>query len=180
MQECQMARITAFPWFTMATHMKKLPSILFLVIVCSLSLFAQDKTKKEKICITEQEYEVYELLGIGNYKSETTSYPFSEHVEIQLPNISSGVVADYKEKNSRPYLLRCILRKDQKKKKLKTFYGTTTDVGFSRVGFNKDETEALVYFSWSSPGNNCGTQFVYLNKEHDKWKIVKRVTMVIC
>jgi len=70
--------------------------------------------------------------------------------------------------------------KDQKKKKLKTFYGTTTAIGFSRIGFAKDETEALVYMSWSGVGNTCESDFFHLKKENDKWTIVKKVMMVIC
>ncbi len=104
--------------------MKKSISIFFLVVVCGFSPFAQDKNKKEKICITGQEYEVYDVLGIGNYQNETFTEPFSEYLESQFPNISSAVVADFKEKNSRTYLLRCVLKKDQDKKKLKRYYGT--------------------------------------------------------
>ncbi|MEP6911598.1 MAG: hypothetical protein ABI923_02520 [bacterium] len=131
--------------------------------------------------MSEQEYAVYEVIGIGNYQNETQNYPFSERDETQFLNISSEVVADCKEKNSKTYLLRCVLKKDQlKKKKLKTYYGTTSDMSFSRIGFNKDETEALVYMGWSGIGNTCETDFYHLRKENDQWKIVKKVMMVIC
>jgi hypothetical protein len=147
--------------------------------ICSLNLFAQNKNKKEKICITAQEYEVYDVVGVGNYQNETANYPFLEGLESQFPNISSEVVADYNEINNKTYLLRCVLKNDQKKK-LKTFFGTTVNQNFSRVGFNKDETEALVYSSWSGLGNTCESDFFYLTKENDKWTIVKKVMMVIC
>jgi hypothetical protein len=150
------------------------------VTVCSFNLLGQDKDKREKICISEQEYLVYEVIGVGNYQSATTSYP-TEYVESQLPNLSSGVVADFKEKNSKTYFLRCVLKNDQlKKKKLKTYYGTSSDKSFSRIGFNKAETEALVYMGWSGIGNTCETDFYHLRKENDQWKIVKKVMMVIC
>jgi hypothetical protein len=161
-------------------HIKKLISICFLVTVCSLNLLAHDKNKKEKICISEQEFAVYEVIGIRIYQNETDQYPFSEGAESQFLNISSEVIADYKEKNSKTYLLRCVLKKDQLKKKLETYSGRSSDMSFSRIGFNKDETEALVYMGWSGIGNTCETDFYHLRKENDKWKIVKKAIMVIC
>lgn len=148
--------------------------------VCTLNVFAQGKDKKEKICITEQECAVYEVVGVRNYQNETDRYPFSEYVKGLLPNISSEVIADFNEKNSKTYLLRCVLNNNQKKKKLKTFYGTTANQSFSRVGLNKDETEALVLMSWSGIGNTCESDFFHLKKENDKWKIVNKVMVVIC
>jgi len=148
--------------------------------VCSFALLAQDKNTKEKICITEQEYDVYQVAGVGNFRNETIAYPFSEDVESQFAGISPGAVVDFRERNSKTYLLRCVLRRDQKKKKLKTFTETTSTLSFSRIGFNNGETEALVYVAWSGVGNTCGAEFFRLKKENNKWSIVKRVMTVIC
>jgi hypothetical protein len=160
--------------------MKKLISICFVLAVCDFNL-AQEKNQREKICISEQEYAVYEVIGIRIYQNGTDQYPFSEVAESQFLNVSADVIADYKEKNSKSYLLRCVLKKDQlKNKKLKTYSGAASDLSFSRIGFNKDETEALVYMGWSGIGNTCETDFYHLRKENDQWKIVKKVIMVIC
>lgn len=157
--------------------MKTLVLIALLITVCT-NVIADDKSKKEKICITEQEFEVYEAVGILNYYKETSNYPFSESVETQMPNASPDVVADYKDKNSKSYLLRCVLRRDLKKKKLQASVGGTWS--FSRIGFNRGETEALIYASWEGRGNMCGSDFYYLRKENNQWKILKKVMMVIC
>ena len=160
-------------------HMKRIVSLLLVVIWIS-GVFARSEDKKEKLCITEQEYQVYEAAQISNYQNETTNYPFSEHLNTEFPSISPAVVADYQEKNNKSYSLRCVLKKDGKKKNLTRSYGGNVSTGFSRIGFNKDETEALVYVSWSGLGNTCQSDFVYLKKENDKWEVVKKVMMVIC
>lgn len=147
---------------------------------CAPDLIARDKDKQEKICITEQEFAVYHAVGVENYESETQAYPFFDGAERLFPNISPDLVADYRDKNSKSYLLRCLLRKDLKKKDLKRSYGGTSTTGFSRIGFNRGETEALVYSSWSGIGNTCESDFYLLRKENDVWKIVKKATMVIC
>lgn len=159
--------------------MKTITSILLLLTIGCWTLFASSENKKEKICITEQEYEIYHLLGVGDYQNETTPYPFSERLDNRFPSISSETVADYNEKNSKTYLLRCVLEKDRKQRLTKT-YGGMINAHFSRIGFNKDETEALVYVGWSGVGNTCESDFVHLKKENGKWTIAAKSMVVIC
>jgi hypothetical protein len=160
--------------------MKKLLSIIALTVVCSSSLLAQDKVATEKICITEQEYQVYEAAGVGNFQNETTPMPTSDWLISEFKDLSPSVLADFSKQNNKAYLLRCVLKRDQKKKKLKTYNFTSSTLSFSRIGFNDGETEALVYVSWSGIGNTCGADFILLKKENNKWSTVKKVMTVIC
>jgi len=159
--------------------MKKLVLLILLLTICSPGVFADNKPRKEKLTITEEEYAIYEVVGVRNYENETTNYPFRDYGQTLFPNISPEIVTDYAEKNSKTYLLRWVLRKDQKKKLPKSFGGSLT-IGFSRIGFNKAETEAVVYVGWSGVGNTCESDFYHLKKENDKWTVVKKVMVVIC
>jgi hypothetical protein len=131
------------------------------------------------LCITEREYEVYEVVGVGNYQNATTN-GFSEYVEGELRDISPETIADYKEKNSQPYLLRCVNRANGKTDKLRKSTGGNASTSFSRIGFSHDGNEALVYHYWEAAGNYCGGEFVVLRKNASKWEIIKRVGTVIC
>jgi hypothetical protein len=157
---------------------KSIVFIAFFMAVCTVNGIAQDKDKRQKICITEQEFAVYEAIGVENFTSETTAHPLPKNPEEQFPGLSVDALTDYKNNNGKSYLLRCVLRRDLKKKKLKTYYYSNMD--FSRIGFNRGETEALVYMGWSGLGNTCESDFYHLRKEDNKWKVVKKVMMVIC
>jgi hypothetical protein len=159
--------------------MKKLVSIVLFLTICSSGFFAENKVKKEKVTITEEEYAIYEVVGVRNYENETTNYPFRDDNQTGFPNLSAEVVTDYTERNSNTYFLRWVQRKDQKKKLPKSWGGTLT-VGFSRIGFNKDESEALVYVGWSGIGNTCESDFIHLKKQDGRWAVVKKVMVLIC
>ena len=160
---------------------KKLAWIILVTAICASNLFAQKKEKPEKICITPPEAEVYEVIGVGNYHSQTSSFPFVEQARLGFfPKISPEVVTDFNQKNARAYRLRCVLRNDGRKKNLTSYEPTTGTQEFSRIGFNKAETEALVYMGWSGIGNTCESDYFFLRKENGKWLVVKKVMMVIC
>lgn len=57
--------------------------------------------------------------------------------------------------------------------------GSTGTVDFSRVGFNKDKTQALVYFGNQSYYTAGAGYYIMLSKEEEEWKIVDRVMVWI-
>src|ERR1044072_5191056 len=122
----------------------------FLILSLALDCFAQKKAEKLKICITEQEYKIYDVVGIGNYQNETHTYPLSDYVEAELRDVSPETVADFKEKNSQAYLLRCVNKPDGKTAKLRKSTGGNASTSFSRIGFSHDGNEALVYHYWQA------------------------------
>ncbi|HSS21830.1 MAG TPA: hypothetical protein VLL54_17285 [Pyrinomonadaceae bacterium] len=154
-------------------------SVAMVVIFCCPGVFAQNKIKPEKISITEDEYEIYKQLGVVNFENATSNSDFSNWVKEQIPNISTEVIADYLAKNSQSYRLRWVLKEGKQKKLTKSPHGSRAD-GFSRIGFNPDATEALIYTAWSAPGNMCESDFYHLRKEGIKWQVVKKVMVVIC
>ncbi|HEX8294013.1 MAG TPA: hypothetical protein VF570_19820 [Pyrinomonadaceae bacterium] len=155
-----------------------LASLLLLCAVHDCS--AQKKAEKLTVCITEQEYEIYQTVGVGNFQNETHTYPLSENVVSELSGISPETVADFKERNSRAYLLRCVNRPDGKTAKLRKSRGGNASSSFSRIGFDREGNEALVYDYWQAVGNYCGGEFVLLRKKAGKWEVVKKVSTVIC
>lgn len=155
--------------------MKKLILTSLLILFSGLNCFAQKKAEKSKVCITEQEYEIYNVIGVWNYQNETTTSPLSDHVETELQSISPETVADFKEQNSKTYLLRCVNRADGKTAKLRKSTGGNASTGFSRIGFSRDGKEALVYNYWEAVGNYCGGELVLLGKNANKWEVVKRL-----
>lgn len=159
--------------------MKRLILTYFLILFASLNCFAQ-KEKAEKICITELEYEIYNLVGVGNYQNETTANRLSENAQLGFQNISPETIADFNEKNNKTYLLRCLNKSEGKTAKLRKSTGGNADSMFSRIGFSQDGKEALVYHYWQAVGNYCGGEFVLLRRNANKWEIVKKVTTVIC
>ena len=154
--------------------MKKLILTSLLILFSGLNCFAQKKAEKSKVCITEQEYEIYNLIGVRNYQNQTTTSPLSDYVETEL-QISPETVADFKEQNSKTYLLRCVNRADGKTAKLRKSRGGNASTGFSRIGFSRDGKEALVYRYWEAVGNYCGGELVLLRKNANKWEVVKRL-----
>jgi hypothetical protein len=158
--------------------MEKLILTSLLILFSGLYCFAQKKA--EKICITEPEYEIYRSIGVGNFQLETSAGRFSEYVETELQSISPETVADFKEKNSSTYFLRCINKADGKTTKLRKSTGGNAYTRFSRIGFNRNGKEALVYNYWAAVGNYCKGEFVLLRKTADGWEILKKVTTVIC
>jgi hypothetical protein len=70
--------------------------------------------------------------------------------------------------------------KNNQKKKLNRSQGPVSSTSLSRIGFNKDETEALVYRYWEAAGDYCGGEFVHLRKANNKWTVVKTLNTVIC
>jgi hypothetical protein len=158
--------------------MEKLILTTLLILSYGLPCCAQKKV--EKICITEQEYEVYNAVGVENYQNETSYSRLSEYVETKLQNISPETIADYKEKNSRTYLLRCLNRTDGKTAKLRKSTVGNASASFSRIGFSRDGKEAVLYHYWQAVGNYCQGEFVLLRKNVNKWEVVRQVTTVIC
>lgn len=140
----------------------------------------QHKEKPAKICIDENEFEIYRQVGIDNFLNETEEYPDLDYLKKEVPEISTETIADFKEKNSKRYLLNCLNKNDGKTKKLKKIYRTTVSVGFSRIGFDKSFTQALVYSGFSAPGNYCGSEFVFLKRINERWQVEKRLQIVIC
>src|SRR3712207_1880467 len=151
--------------------MKRLLLTSLLILSAILNCSAQKKSETPKICITEQEYEIYKTVGVGNFQNETHTYPLSDHVMSELNDISSETVADFKEKNSRAYLLRCVNSPDGKTARLRKSKGGNASTSFSRIGFNRDGSEALVYDYWQAVGNYCGGEFVLLRKNVGKWEV---------
>ena len=160
--------------------MKRLILTSLLILSAVLNCSAQKKVEKLKVCITEQEYEIYKTVGVWNFQNETHTYPLSDYVLSELNDISPETAADFKEKNSRAYLLRCVNRTDGKTAKLRKSKGGNASTSFSRIGFNHDGSEALVYDYWQAVGNYCGGEFVLLRKNADKWEVVRKVMSVIC
>ena len=160
--------------------MKKLILTGLLILISSLDGPAQKGAEQLKICITEQEHEIYKLVGVGNFQNATHTYPLKEYVEAQLREVSRETVADFKEKNGRAYLLRCVDKPGGKPAKLRKSTGGNASASFSRIGFGHDGTEALVYNYWQAVGNYCGGEFVLLRKSAGKWEVVQRVSTVIC
>lgn len=159
--------------------MKKLTFSILLIAVCGAHSFAQKKPEKIKTCISQEEYEVYSAIGVGNFETQTASAP-SSMLENHFSEISPETIADFNEKNSKVYLLRCVTRPDGKEKKLKRYFGTTSSISFSRIGFGKDGNQALVHYSWDAPGNQCSSDFYLLEKKNGKWEVTKKHQMVIC
>ena len=120
------------------------------------------------------------MIGVGNYQDETYTQWFSDYAETELQNISPETIADFKEKNIRKYLLRCVNRTEGKTAKLRKFTGGNASESFSRIGFSSNGKEALVYHYWQAVGNYCKGEFVLLRQNADKWEVVKKVTAVIC
>jgi hypothetical protein len=151
-----------------------------LLILCFyLDCPGQKKPKPSETCISERENDVYELVGVGNYQNETSGY-LSGQLVAQLGDISPETVADFNDKNARTYLLRCVDKLGGKTVKLRRSTGGNASTSFSRIGFNRDGSEALVYHYWEAVGNYCGGEFVLLRRKADKWEIVKKVMTVIC
>jgi hypothetical protein len=162
--------------------MKKIFTAIFLIFVGGGFLFAQKKSEKEKICISEEELAVYKIIGVGNFQNETSRYSISDsdYMKRKFPNISPETVADYQAKNEKSQLLRCLDRKEGKAKKLKRSAAGIESVSFSRIGFNLAKTEALVYTGYESAGNDCGYYFILLRKNNEIWEIIERVNNIIC
>jgi hypothetical protein len=160
--------------------MKRLILVSLLLLCAVLNCSAQKKAEKLTVCITEQEYEIYQTVGVGNFQNETHTYPLSENVVSELSGISPETVEDFKERNSQAYLLRCVNRPDGKTAKLRKSRGGNGSTSFSRIGFDREGSEALVYDYWQAVGNYCGGEFVLLRKKAGKWEVVKKVSTVIC
>ncbi len=160
--------------------MQKLCITVFLVLLSGISAFSQSTPEKIRTCVSEQEYEIYGKIGIGNFENATLTELVTPYVIENLAGMSPETVADFSQKNSMTYRLRCINKSDGKEKSLKRYYRVASTVNFSRIGFNKEENEALVYFSWSNFGNTCQSEFILLRRLSDKWEIIDRVTTVIC
>jgi hypothetical protein len=153
-----------------------------LLIVFGSNCFAQKKAEKPKLCITQEEYEIYNVVGVANFQNETyaDAAPMLAYFENNFQNISPETVADFREKNNHTYLLRCVNRADGKMDKLRKSTGGNASTSFSRIGFSRDGKEALVHHYWEAVGNYCGGEFVLLRKNVNKWDVVKRVSTVIC
>jgi hypothetical protein len=162
--------------------MKKILTTIVLIFAAGSFLAAQKKIKPEKLCISDEEFAVYKVLGVGNFQNETSRYtsPDLDYLKTKLPDISPETLADFQAKNDKTYLLRCLDRTGGKPKKLKRSWGGITSISFSRIGFNTAKTEALVYSGFSTAGNYCGIDLVWLKKKNDRWEIIERVNLIIC
>ena len=162
--------------------MTKIFWIILLSAVGTQCLFAQKKEAKEKICIGGEELAVFEKVGVTNFQNETSSpmIPDADYLKKKFPDIADETIADYRVKNERTVLLRCLERREGKPKKLKRSSAALTQLTFSRVGFNAAKTEALVYNGFSAPGNYCGYDFILLRKKSEIWEIIERINVIIC
>jgi hypothetical protein len=160
--------------------MKKLILTSLLVLFFGLYSAAQQKVEQSKLCITEEEYQVYDAAGVGNFQNETHTYPLGDHIATQLGDVSPETVANFNERNDRPYSLRCVERPGGKTAKLRRSKGGNASTSFSRIGFNRDGSEALVYRYSQAVGNYCRGDFVLLRKGVVKWEVVRMIISVIC
>jgi hypothetical protein len=160
--------------------MKKLILTGMLVLFFGLDCSAQEKDKQSKLCITEQEYKVYDAAGVGNFQNETNTYPLGNHIVAELGDVSPETIANFNERNDRAYSLRCVERPGGKTAKLRRSKGGNASTSFSRIGFNRDWNEALVYHYSQAVGNYCRGDFVLLRKKADGWEVVRKVMTVIC
>ncbi len=83
--------------------MKKIFTAIILIFVGSDFLFAQKKTEKKKICISEVEFAVYKAIGVGNFQNGTSRYSSSDfdYMKTKFPDMSPETVADYQAKNDK-------------------------------------------------------------------------------
>ena len=115
-----------------------------------------------------------------------------EYVSRRLPSISQETANDYKERNRGSHQIKdtfnlkieyALVRKDELEHVLKsggweTFYEKYPDSGgyisFSRVGFNPERNQALIYFEhWCQM--LCGSGiYVLLSKGEDGWKVASQ------
>ena len=143
---------------------------------------------------------------IKDHTVTNRSSPFSmdddlERVRKQVPEISKETLADFKAKNAKDYALSPKLKPqgkyvfisdeemshifsgdnlDKSWKSFKKRYPRSRGYGgFSRVGFNPDKSEALL-FSEISCGSLCGSgSYVYLVRKNAEWTIVKQIQVWI-
>jgi|GEM_PF-5820638 len=158
--------------------MKKLTLTGLLVFFFSLACFARQKVDTLPACISELEYEIYNTVGIANFQNATRAEPVSDYVQAELKGLSSETVADFRQKNRNSYLLSCLNREAGKTTQLPQSTNENVSISFSRIGFNRDKNEALLYILQS--GNHCEAQFLLLKKNVGTWKVVKRVTTLLC
>ena len=113
------------------------------------------------------------------------------HVEHWLADVSKEAISDYREKNRQTYQLEDVFKltikhvlvesdeleqiwRERRWKEFREKYPESGGfISFSRVGFNSDMTEALVYFEhWC--GRACGSGFyLMLNRREEGWKVTK-------
>lgn len=160
--------------------MKNLTLTILMLPFASLQCPAQKKAERQKICITEEEQEIYRVSGVTNFQEETIVGGLFEQAEAGLPGVAPETLASYRERNGSAYLLRCVDRPGGRTAKLKKYSGGNASTYFSRIGFGREGKEALVYSAWAAVGNYCGAEFILLRKNADKWEIVKRLMTHIC
>lgn len=158
--------------------MKKLTLTGLLVLFFGFGCFARQKVDTSTVCISELEYEVYNTVGITNFQNTTRAEPVSDYVQAQLEGLSSETVADFRQKNRSSYVLSCLSREAGKTTQLPQSTNENASISFSRTGFNRDKDEGLLYILQS--GNYCEAQFLLLKKNVGTWKVVKRVTTLVC
>lgn len=127
---------------------------------------------------------------VKNHFAESEEW---KQVREQLPTLSEQTVEDYKPKNKDSHKVKALDIKTKhvflgKKdfdqifkegpKGWEEFYKRYPDsggyIGFSRVGFNMEMDQALVYVEHGC-GGLCGTgHYVLLKKDGGAWKIVKK------
>ncbi|HET6975131.1 MAG TPA: hypothetical protein VFI24_02325 [Pyrinomonadaceae bacterium] len=110
-----------------------------------------------------------------------------------FPTLPAGVAQDYNARNNEParlkesfdLKLKYILVDDKEIKKIfdvgrnweefyKRYPGSRGFILLSRVGFNAEMNQALVYIQHSC-GGLCGTgNYMLLEKKDDRWQVVKR------
>ena len=126
---------------------------------------------------------------------EEETFPCQERLQMTKKFVDKNLIEDYRAKNTKPYHLidlfildvECVLlpSKDIQEifnvnvdgwyefyKKYPKSQGITT---FSRVGFNADKTEALVYVSTSRGRLNGEGQYIKLSKKDGQWTIQKEI-----
>jgi len=160
--------------------MKKLVLLNVLLLFVGLDSLAHDKVKPPKVCITQDENEIYETIGVGNFQEETAIDRLKDFSVVELGDVLPETLANYRERNDRAYSLRCVERPGGKPAKLRRSPGANASSTFSMIGFDHARTEALVYHYSQAVGNYCRGDFILLRKKSEGWEVVKRVMTVIC
>lgn len=169
---------------------------------CSASSTEQTNSSAEEYAVytaiigqmfsrTEVKLLVIEDHTVTNHLGESEDW---QGMTQQLPTISQQIIGDYKTKNKETQQLKdafdlkakhVLIRKDEMEQIFKKgpqgwdeFYKRYPDsggyIGFSRVGFNPDINQALVYVE-NGCGGLCGTgHYVLLSKNEGVWKVVNR------
>jgi len=126
------------------------------------------------------------------------SYLYGFNETLSIPEIGWDTLDDFERKNMSPSTLdyqfdlktKYLLFNHEEQLELghagsywDRFYTRYPDshgrISFSRVGFNRDKTKALVYRGWLAGSLAGGGHVVFLSKVDDRWIVKKRIAIWI-